>query len=174
MRTAKGPGHEPNHAPGVIRSGDSDPCMLSHMQKTADLREADQYEDDILLWSERQADLLRRRAIDDLDFDNLAEEIADVGKSELHAVESLLEQALLHMLKAEAWPQARDAPSWRAEAIGFRRQARKRFTPSMRQRIDVAEMYDDALAALPETNDGQPPGLVWDTCPMTLDELLSR
>ena len=36
--------------------------------------------DDILLWSERQAELLRRRAVDDLDFDNLAEEIADLGK----------------------------------------------------------------------------------------------
>ena len=43
---------------------------------------------DILVWSERQAALLRQRAVADLDFDNLAEEIADLGKSELYAVQS--------------------------------------------------------------------------------------
>jgi hypothetical protein len=75
------------------------------------------YDSDILEWSERQAELLRRRAAGDLvneaelDWPNIAEEIEDVGRSELHAVESLLVQALRHMLKAEAWPQSRDAPS---------------------------------------------------------------
>jgi hypothetical protein len=73
--------------------------------------------DDILLWSERQAELLRRRAVDDLDFDNLAEEIADLGKSELRACKSLLTQALRYFLKAQAWPLSRDAPTWRADAI---------------------------------------------------------
>ena len=74
---------------------------------------------DILVWSERQAALLRQRAVADLDFDNLAEEIADLGKSELYAVQSLLTQALRHQLKARAWPQSRDAPTWRADAIDF-------------------------------------------------------
>lgn len=37
-----------------------------------------------------------------------------MGSSRLHAVESLLVQALRHMLKAEAWPLSRDAPVWRA------------------------------------------------------------
>jgi hypothetical protein len=61
------------------------------------------------------------------------------------------------MLKAEAWPLSRDAPGWRADAIDFRRQARDAFTPSMRQRIDLAGLYADALAATPETLDGQAP-----------------
>lgn len=65
------------------------------------------YDADILLWSEQQAELLRRRAANALDWDNLAEEIQDVGLSELHAVESLLVQALIHMLKVEAWRIAR-------------------------------------------------------------------
>jgi len=95
-----------------------------------------------------------------------------VGSNRLHAVASLLVQALRHMLKAEAWPLSRDAPSWRADAIDFRRQARRRFTPSMRQRIDVAGLYADALAAMPETVDGVPPLPVPDVCPVTLDELL--
>ncbi|MEA2775652.1 MAG: hypothetical protein QOF90_1058 [Acetobacteraceae bacterium] len=136
------------------------------------------YESDILIWSERQAKLLRRRAAGELvndaemDWPNIAEEIEDVGRSQLHSVESLLVQALRHMLKAEAWPLSRDAPTWRADAIDFRRQARRWFAPSMRQRLDVAGLYADALAAMPETIDGQPPLPVPDVCPVTLDELL--
>src|SRR5215470_15760572 len=50
---------------------------------TEEARMSDLYEDDILLWSEQQAELLRRRAANDLDWANLAEEIEDVGKSQL-------------------------------------------------------------------------------------------
>jgi hypothetical protein len=136
------------------------------------------YDADILSWSERQAELLRRRAAGalvndaELDWPNIAEEIADVGSNRLHAVESLLVQALRHMLKAEAWPLSLDAPSWRADAIDFRRQARRRFVPSMRQKIDLASLYQDALDAMPETLDGQPPLPVQEVCLVTLDELL--
>src|SRR6195952_183470 len=121
------------------------------------------YDTDILVWSEHQAELLRRRAAGELvndaemDWPNIAEEIEAVGRSELHAVESLLVQALRHMLKAEAWPLSRDAPSWRADAIDFRQQASRRFVPSMRQRVDVAGLYADALAAMPGTIDGHAP-----------------
>jgi len=130
--------------------------------------------DDRLLWCEHQAAALRRRAIEDLDFDNLAEEIADLGKSELRACESLLRQALRHMLKARAWPESRDAPTWRADAIDFCEQARGFFTPSMRQRIDVPALYARALAAMPTAVDGLPPGPVPAVCPVTLDDLLLR
>ena len=140
---------------------------------------SDLYDIDILTWSEHQAALLRRHAAgewvnDQVDWPNIAEEIEDVGRSELHAVESLLVQAMRHMLKAEAWPLSRDAPNWRADAVDFRRQARRRFTPGMRQRIDVAGLYADALAAMPDVQDGTPPLPVPDVCPVTLDELLGE
>jgi len=60
------------------------------------------------------------RIDDQVDWENVAEEIVDVGRSELRAVASHLMQALLHDLKAEAWPLSRDAPHWRAEARGQR------------------------------------------------------
>ena len=141
---------------------------------------SDLYEDDIVLWSERQSALLRRRAAGELvndrelDWQNIAEEIESVGRSELHAVESLLRQALRHMLKAEAWPLSRDAPSWRADAIDFRQQAKERYAPSMAQRIDVARLYVQARRALPETIDGEEPLLVPAECPVTLAELLAE
>jgi Domain of unknown function DUF29 len=139
---------------------------------------SDLYDTDILVWSERQAALLRRRAAGelindaDLDWPNIAEEIEDVGSNRLHAVMSLLRQALAHMLKAEAWPLSRDAPTWRADAIDFRQQAADRFVPSMRQKIDVARLYRQALRAMPETIDDVPPLPVPAECPVTLDELL--
>ena len=43
----------------------------------------------------------------------------------------------------------------------------------MRQRIDLAGLYADALYALPETIDGQAPLPVPVECPVTLDEMLA-
>ena len=141
---------------------------------------SDLYDDDILLWSEHQADLLRRRAAGELvneaefDWPNIAEEIESVGNEQLHAVESFMVQALLHDLKATAWPLSRDVPHWRAEARRFRGDAASRFAPSMRQRIDLAQIYRRALRAMPETIDDQPSLPVPESCPLTLDELLAE
>ena len=137
------------------------------------------YEEDIVLWSERQAQLLRRVAAgaamnEKPDWANIIEEVESVGSEQLHAVESLLVQALRHMLKAEGWPLSRDAPVWRADALDFRGQAASRFTPSMRQRIDLARLYRRAVRAIPEAMDGVPPLPVPEACPVTLDELLSE
>jgi hypothetical protein len=137
------------------------------------------YDTDILLWSERQAELLRRRAAGELDneaaldWPNIAEEIESVGNEQLHAVTSLLVQALTHMLKAEAWPLSRERAHWQAEARRFRGDAADRFAPSMRQRIDLAKLYRRALRAVPETIDGQPPLPMAEVCGVTLDELLN-
>lgn len=132
------------------------------------------YDADIVLWSEQQAELLRRRAANALDWENLAEEIADVGRSELHSVISHLRLALLHDLKAEAWPLSRDVLHWRAEARLQRDQARDRFTPAMAQRIDIAKLYRQARRAMPEKLDGLDPLPVPDACPVTLAELLAE
>jgi hypothetical protein len=139
---------------------------------------ADLYDTDILLWSERQADLLRRlaageRVNDQVDWENVAEEVEAVGRSERRACESYLLQALLHDLKARAWPQSSEVPHWRIAAHAFRYEAAKAFAPSMRQRIDVAALYREALRRLPSVVDGQAPLPVPQTCPVTLDEMLA-
>jgi Domain of unknown function DUF29 len=143
-------------------------------------RQDELYETDILLWSEQQAELLRRHAAGErandaaIDWLNIAEEIDCVGREQLHAVESLLVQALRYMLKAEGWPLHRDAPSWRVDAIGFREEAERRYAPSMRERIDLARLWRQAVRALPETVDGQPPLPMPQACPVTLEELLAE
>ena len=139
----------------------------------------DLYETDILVWSEQQRDLLRRLAAGErvnalIDWENVAEEIESVGSEQLHAVRSHLVQALLHDLKAAAWPQSREVPHCRAEAVGQRGEARDRFTPSMRQRIDLEKLYREARRRLPAKIDDLPALPVPETCPVTLDELLSE
>ena len=65
----------------------------------------DLYETDILKWSELQAALLRRLAAgehlnDQVDWGNVVEEIESVATEQVHAVASLLMQAMAHRLKA--------------------------------------------------------------------------
>ena len=141
---------------------------------------SDLYDTDILEWSERQAELLRRHAAGELvndaelDWPNIAEEIESVGRSQLSAVRSHIVQAFLHDLKAEAWPLSTEVPHWRAEARRARGDAAEAYTPSMRQRIDVAALYQRALRYMPESIDGQPPLPVPPECPVTLDEMLNE
>lgn len=140
----------------------------------------DLYEDDVLLWSGQQAALLRRlaageRVNEQIDWENVIDEVESVGSEQLHAVESFLVQALVHMLKAEAWPLSRDAAHWQAEARRFRGDAAARFVPSMRQRIGMGKLYRRALRAVPDTIDGTSPlQTIPAICPVTLDELLSE
>lgn len=137
------------------------------------------YDTDILTWSEHQAALLRRVASGEQvnespDWPNIIDEVESVGRSQLSAVRSLLMRALEHMLKAEAWPLSSAAPGWQAEARRFRFEAAEAFAPSMRQRIDLAKLYQQAVKLLPETIDRQPPLPVAPECPVTLDELLGE
>ncbi len=139
----------------------------------------DLYEQDVLAWSEHQAGLLRRVAAGEAvnqppDWTNIIEEVQSVGNEQLHAVTSLLVQALIYMLKADAWPLSRDVPHWQAEARVFRGDAADRFAPSMRQKISLARLYQRALRGLPDTIDSQPPLPVPEVCPVTLDELLAE
>jgi hypothetical protein len=137
----------------------------------------DLYDRDVLAWSEHQADLLRRLArgerVNDVDWEHVVEEIEDVGLSELHAVQSLLNQMLVRLLKLGGWPESQSANHWRVELVAFQKDAARRFAPSMTQRIDLLRLYADALEQLGGIEyDGNAP-LPWPAdCPFTLDQLL--
>lgn len=136
------------------------------------------YDTDIVEWSERQGALMRRLAAGELvnnaemDWPNIAEEIETVGRNETRAVASLLQQTLLHMLKAEAWPSARDAQTWRKDAANFREQAAEWFAPSMRQKIDLTKLLGRARRQMPDTVEGVAPLPTPETDRATLDDLL--
>jgi hypothetical protein len=135
-------------------------------------------ERDVLAWSQHQADLLRRlgrgERVNHVDWANLAEEIEDVGLSELHSVESFLDLIIVHLLKVHV---ATDNPAtghWRQEIVACHKNARRRFTPSMRQRIDVAKLYAEAVEELrADIEDAAAPRAWPDANPFTLDDLLA-
>ncbi len=137
------------------------------------------YERDALAWAEQQAALLDRMAAGErlnegVDWPNVIEEVRDVGLSELRTCRSLLRQAMLHLLKLHAWPYSSAASHWRDEVGVFLVDAEDRFTPSMRQRIDLDDLYAKALRLVRQMTDtsGEAQPLP-ETCPFTLDELLS-
>jgi hypothetical protein len=139
------------------------------------------YDDDIYAWAEQQAEALRRLAEtrrdlpNELDLENLAEEIQDVGKSELHETENLLTQLLVHLIKAHGDPASRARGHWLGEALRFQLQARRAFSPSMRRLIDLDDLWESAgriaeakLEAFGVESFPERPK----TSPFTLDELL--
>ena len=108
------------------------------------------YDDDILLWSEQQAAAIRRlgrnaREIpNELDIENVAEEIESVGRSELAAVESYLELIFVHLIRLLVEPDSTSVRHWRSEIAAFHANARRRYSPSMRQRMDVNALWRSA------------------------------
>jgi Domain of unknown function DUF29 len=136
----------------------------------------DLYWDDTLLWSERQSALLRRLAagerVNDVDWEHVIEEIEDVGKTELRACTSLLRQAIRHLLKLHLWPDSDAAAHWRGEAAVFRADARHAFSPSMRQLIDLPEIYAESIETIGEADTPDLLARVPRECPFALDELL--
>jgi len=137
----------------------------------------DLYARDALAWSERQAELLRRVArgerVNDVDWDHVVEEIEDVGLSQLNAVHSYLRQMLAHLLKQHGWPEADARDHWRNEVATFQVDAIARYAPSMRQRIDLARVYELAQRQIAPMRRGDRLGLPAPaSCPVTLDQLL--
>ena len=137
------------------------------------------YERDVLAWSERQADLLRRlsageRLNEAVDWSNVIDEVETVGRSELRSCESLLRQALVHLLKLRARPASQAGAHWRGETIGFLADARRCFSSSMQQRIDLADLYATALQQVRAgADDAGEPRPLPEACPFVLDDLLS-
>ena len=70
------------------------------------------YETDFHAWSEEQAHAIREGRFEDLDIENVAEEIEDLGKGQRRELQSRLEVILLHLLKWAYQPKKRSR-SWR-------------------------------------------------------------
>ncbi len=108
------------------------------------------YDADILLWSEQQAEAIRRlgptrRDIsNELDVENVAEEIESVGRSELAAVESRIRLVFVYLMKLALEPGADAERHWRGEIAAFHSEARRRYSPSMHQRLDLDELWRSA------------------------------
>jgi hypothetical protein len=140
------------------------------------------YDDDILLWSEQQAAAIRRLGAtrrdlpNELDIENVAEEIESVGRSELAAVKSYLRLMFLHLMKLALDGASQDAPHWRSEVVGFHAEMIGRYAPSMRQRIDVDQIWrlaHEQFMLANESGQRDAIGALAVRCPLNLDDLIT-
>jgi hypothetical protein len=132
------------------------------------------YETDIVTWADEQAQALRARSANRLDWDHLAEEIEDVGRSETEAVISLLTNAMCHKLRLVVFPDHDAANHWQHEIRAWLARVAKRHRASMH--IDIADVYAiaclDAAAYL--AGAGVTAYALPSVCPWTLDELIAE
>jgi hypothetical protein len=77
------------------------------------------YDTDFYQWTQAQAALLRER-VRDLDWDNLAEEIESVGRSDKRTITTQLIRLLAHLLKWQYEPSHR-GHSWQDSITDARR-----------------------------------------------------
>ncbi len=141
------------------------------------------YDEDFYAWTQHQARLLRAvgksasALPSDIDIDHLAEEIEDLGKSELRAVTNLIRQIVVHLIKAASAPRSDASAHWRTETITFHSEIPGYYGPSMRRLIDLEAIWKRALklakAALEEDGDALSPAIP-SSCPFTLDDFLTE
>jgi hypothetical protein len=135
------------------------------------------YDLDFPTWSEQQADLLTRlargeRVNSDVDWSNVIEEVQALGRSEVRAVRSAITRALEHLLKIVGFPHG-PVEHWAGEAFIFLIEARSDWAASMAQRVDLPDIYDDALQAVRRLRiDGKRVGDLPALCPLELRELI--
>lgn len=133
------------------------------------------YKVDFNLWVEITAKLLRKRQLEEIDFDSLIEEIESMGRRDKNALESNLRVLLMHLLKWKYQPNRR-SNSWKFSIVEHCLRINKAFkhSPSLRRYFAeiFAETYQDArLLAAAET------GLSKETfpeqCPFKVQDILN-
>jgi len=112
------------------------------------------YERDFVAWTADQAAALRarRHGADALDYDNLAQEIEDLGKSEMNACLSFIDLIVEHLLKIQ-FIGGRDVPHWKGEIRTNRRDLNRRLTRTIRNRIEpeLPPLFRDVVRQLDDS-----------------------
>jgi hypothetical protein len=142
---------------------------------------AELYDEDFYAWTQQQAQALRTHFEGDnrIDVEHLAEEIEDLGGSELQAVESFVEQIIAHLLKLDYSAQTDPRTHWRAEVLNFRRSANRKISPTIRRKVeaDIEGSYRRACEIAAVGAMVHEPDLIRRlprTCPYDWDEVWHR
>jgi hypothetical protein len=133
------------------------------------------YERDYYTWALRQARALKEHRTETLDWENLAEEVGDLARSERRELRNRLKVLLAHLLKWQFQPMRRSR-SWEATIAVQRSEIRQhlRDNPGLKPSVPilVADAYEIArievavrLAAQP-----QPP----QSCPWNFEQIMDE
>ncbi|HLY47320.1 MAG TPA: DUF29 domain-containing protein [Stellaceae bacterium] len=111
------------------------------------------YDEDFFLWSKAQADALRSAARgatnQPIDWDNLAEEIESLGRSDKRELSSQIRRVIEHLLKLEHSRATDPRPGWIDSIVDARNQIEVVLddSPSLRHQIEAILVAEHKRAA---------------------------
>lgn len=150
--------------------------MLERSVEQPETGASGSYDGDFHAWTIEQALALREGRLSDLDRENLAEEIEDLGKFVFNGLRSSFRVILLHMLKWDHQPERRSR-SWVTSIRTHRIDLEEVLSenPSLRRRqVEAIEKaYRTArikAASEMKRDENSLPA----SCPYSLDDILSR
>lgn len=110
------------------------------MTKELEANRQSLYETDYLKWIETTVEKLQVRDYSNIDWENLIEEIKDMGRSERRSLESNLVVILTHLLKWQ-YQQAFRSGSWKGSIAEHRRRIRKALKESSSLKPYLEEVF---------------------------------
>ncbi|CAC5343450.1 MULTISPECIES: DUF29 domain-containing protein [Planktothrix] len=131
------------------------------------------HEQDFYAWTQEQSQLLKTGQLHQIDWQNIAEEIEDMGRSEKRQLDSRLELLIMHLLKWQFQPNLRSR-SWQLTIKEQRLRLSKLLQKNPSLQPNLTEAIEDVypLATLSaERETGL--SLFPEICPYTLSEILS-
>lgn len=131
------------------------------------------YQQDFYGWTQEQAQLLKAQKFQLIDWQNLAEEIEDMGRSEKRQLESRLEVLIMHLLKWQ-FQSSLQSRSWELTIKEQRLRIKKLLSENPSLKPTLAEVIEKVypfaiINAEKETGLSSFP----ETCPYSLTEILS-
>ena len=136
---------------------------------------ATKYESDYYGWTLEQADLIKNKRLDEVDFDHLLEELESMGASEKRELLNRLRVLLMHLLKWAYQPEYRGR-SW----VNTIREQRRMIpvhlkqNPSLKSKLEEFMLDGYALGrggAADET--GLPESTFPELCPWTFEQAMN-
>ncbi len=140
------------------------------------MSKATSYDQDFLLWTQQQAEYLKKGHWAELDVEHLVEELEALGRSEQKELGSYLQVLLMHLLKCHYQPERR-TKSWDNTLSNCRDQIQDCLedTPSLQRflqdRVWIQKYYRracrDAAKETQKSVENFP-----DECPFTIEQIL--
>ncbi|NEP05081.1 MULTISPECIES: DUF29 domain-containing protein [Okeania] len=128
------------------------------------------YETDFVEWTIKQAQALNDHDLKALDWNNLKEEIEDLGKEQIHAVSSFIKRLIEHKLKLDYSSNIYPRNHWQTEINNFQDEIERRLTKTLLNKVDIDKEYERAKRlVLSEYKLDLP-----DQCPYTFADLMQR
>lgn len=117
------------------------------------------HKQDFNLWLEKTAIAIRNQDFTNMDWDNLLEEIEDMGASQKRALRSYTKRLIEHILKLKYWNSEKEysAKGWRTEIINFRDETKEilQESPSLKNflKANYQNWYEKSVKAIGEIFD---------------------